>query len=386
MTTKVAQRIYPRGLNLAAALKSHSSFLLGPRMTGKSTLIRETLPDALVFDLLNSEDFLPLLESPSFLGRTIPPDTEIVVIDEIQKAPQLLDEVHRLIETRGIRFLLTGSSARKLRRGGVNLLGGRAGTIHFHPLLARELGDDFSIRRALRYGTLPSVYLSEEPRRVLANYVGTYLQEEVAAEGLARSLPAFARFLDLAAHCNATIVNFTSLASDSQVRRTTVHNYFDILKDTLLVTELPAWRKFSKRKPVVGSKYYFFDIGVATEIQNRGTRRYSRSEGFSFETWLLHELRSWIDYNARDETLHYWKSRSGYEVDFLLGDHTAIEVKAKPNVGTRDLRSLLALQQEETFRNYLCVCMESRPWRHENGVDVVPYRMFLDNMWDGQYG
>lgn len=211
-------------------------------------------------------------------------------------------------------------------------------------VLARELGDDFSKGRALRYGTLPFVYLSEEPRRVLANYVGTYLQEEIAAEGLARFLSAFARFLDLAAHCNATIVNFTSLASDSQVPRTTVHNYFDILKDTLLVTELPAWRRYSKRKPVVGSKYYFFDIGVATEIQNLGAHRYSRREGFSFETWLLHELRSWIDYNARDKTLHYWKSRSGYEVDFRLGDHTAIEAKAKPNVGTRDLRSLLALQ------------------------------------------
>ena len=354
-------------------------------MTGKSTLIRETLPDAMVFDLLDSRDFLALTENPTRLEETITTDTEIVVIDEIQKAPQLLDEVHRLIESRGVRFLLTGSSARKLRRRGVNLLGGRASTIHFHPLLYREIGSDFSLQRALTHGTLPAVYFSNEPQRALGNYVGSYLQEEIAAEGAARDLPAFTRFLDVAADCNATIVNFTNLSSDAQVARTTVHEYFEILKDTLLVHELPAWKGSSVRKPVSKSKYYFFDIGVAAAIQARTALTGNTSNGFAFETWLLHELRSWLDYRERDDILRYWQSRSGYEVDFLIGEHTAIEVKAKTNVGQRDLRSLRALMSEATFRNYLCVCLERRP-RHVDGIDVLPYGTFLENLWDGVYG
>ena len=385
MTITVSQKIYPRALDLSVILARHSCFLLGPRMTGKSTLVKETLPDTLSFDLLNSEDFFSLIQNPSLLEQSISPETRIVVIDEIQKAPQLLDEVHRLIEMKKIRFLLTGSSARKLRRGGVNLLGGRAGITQFHPLLAREIGNDFNLKKALRYGTLPSVYLSDEPSLVLKNYIGTYLHEEIAAEGVVRNLPSFVRFLELAAHCNATIVNFENLASDAQVSRTTVYNYFDILKDTLLAFELPAWRKSNVRKPIVSSKYYLFDIGVATAIQRRSSFRFAQSEGFSFESWLLHELRSWIDYNHRDDYLQYWKSRSGFEVDFLIDDHTAIEVKAKPHIGHRDLRSLRALKEEETFRNYLCVCLTSRPL-FIDGVEVVPYQMFLDNLWEGKYG
>ncbi len=384
MTNQLTNRIIPRTLDLSAKLALHSCFLFGPRMTGKSTLIRETLRDAVIFDLLSSDDFFPLIANPKSLENAILQDTEIVVIDEIQKAPQLLDEVHRLIETRKVRFLLTGSSARKLRRGGVNLLGGRAGTIHFHPLLARELGDDFNLGRALRYGTLPFVYMSEEPRQTLRNYVGTYLQEEIAAEGSVRNLPAFARFLDLAAHCNATIVNFANLASDAQVPRTTVHGYFEILRDTLILFELPALRQVSRRKPTVKSKYYFFDIGVATAIQKQGSHRLMQREGFSFETWLLHELRSWIDYSDRDEKLQYWKSQSGYEVDFLIGDHTAIEVKAKSHVGNRDLRSLRALMDEHSFKNHICVCLESRSL-HREGIDILPFDVFLENLWEGAY-
>lgn len=353
-------------------------------MTGKSTLIRETLPNAEVFDLLNSKDFLLLAGNPSNLEQVLDSNAKVVVIDEIQKAPQLLDEVHRLIEARNIQFLLTGSSARKLRRGGVNLLGGRAGTIQFHPLLTRELGDAFDLNRALRYGTLPSVYLSNEPRQILEDYVGTYLQQEIAAEAVVRHLPSFFRFLDLAAHCNATIVNFANLASDAQVARTTVLDHFDVLKDTLLGYELQAWRKSSRRKPIASSKFYFFDIGVVLAIQRLSSHRYAYAEGFSFETWMLHELRSWIDYNRRNDHLHYWRSRSGYEVDFLIGDHTAIEVKAKPHVGHRDLRSLRALREEETFRNYLCVCLESRP-RNVEGIEILPYKLFLDNLWDEKY-
>lgn len=380
----MSHNIVSRILKLPNLTKRRSWFLLGPRMTGKSTLIRETLPDATIFDLLSAEDFLAITQDPSYLESSLRPETELVVIDEIQKAPQLLDEVHRLIEKRRIPFLLTGSSARKLRRGGVNLLGGRAGTIHLHPLLLRELGAAFNLDRALEHGTLPAVYLSDDPHALLANYVGTYLKEEINAEGLSRNLPAFARFLDLAAHCNATIVNFSSLASDAQVPRTTVHGYFQILKDTLLVRELPAAREVSKRKAVTSSKYYFFDVGVAMAMQRQSPRRFAYQNGFAFETWLLHELQSWIDYCDRTDMLRYWKSRSGFEVDFLIGDHTAIEAKAKRIVNRRDLRSLDALRKEEGFRNYLCVCMEPRP-RNMDGIEILPYQMFLDQLWDGFY-
>ncbi len=307
-----------------------------------------------------------------------------MVIDEIQKAPQLLDDVHRLIEKTGIRFLLTGSSARKLRRGGVNLIGGRAGTINFHSLILREIGSEFSLQRALNHGTLPTVYLSDEPRRALRNYIGTHLQEAIAAEAITRNLPAFARFLDFAAHRNATIVKFSKLASDAQIPRTTIHGYFDILKDTLLIYELPAWRRSNIRKSVASSKYYFFDVEVATAIQERSSIRGRPENGFAFETRLLHELRSWIDYRDRDDVLSYWMARSGIEVDFLIGEHTAVEVKAKTRVGQRDLRSLKALMIENIFRNYLCVCLESRP-RHSGGIEILPYRMFLENLWDGAY-
>ena len=385
MTIIVTQKIYPRALDLSSILASRSCFFLGPRMTGKSTLIRETIPEALVFDLLKNEDYFALLENSFSLEDAVSSNTEIVVIDEIQKAPQLLDEVHRLIELKGIRFLLTGSSARKLRRGGVNLLGGRAGTVYFHPLIARELGNDFKLSRVLRFGTLPAVYFSNEPSRVLRDYVGNYLREEIAAEGVVRNLPAFMRFLDLASHCNATIVNYENLASDAQVSRNTVYNYFDILKDTLIAFELPAWRNSYKRKPIVSSKYYLFDIGVATAIQSSSAFRYAHSEGFSFETWILNELRSWIDYNERDDMLHYWRSRSGYEVDFLIHNHTAIEVKAKPHVGMRDLRSLRALKEEEIFKKFVCVCMGSRPM-YVDGIEILPYMTFLDYLWEGKYG
>lgn len=374
----------PRALDLSATLVPHSCFLLGPRLTGKSTLIRETLADAVVFDLLNNEHFLAVTDRPSSIEDSIDATTQVVVIDEIQKAPQLLDEVHRLIESRRIRFLLTGSSARKLRRGGVNLLGGRAGVVQFHPLLSREIGSDFNLSKALRYGTLPSVYLSQEPRRILRNYVGTYLEQEIAMEGLTRSLPSFSRFLDVAAHCNATVVNFSNVASDAQVPRTTVHDYFEIVKDTMLVHEVPAWRRSKKRKPIVSSKYYFFDVGVVNTLQARDTYRTESSNGFAFETWLHHELQTWIDYSDREESLRHWRSNSGFEVDFLIGNHTAIEVKAKRNVGGRDLRGLHALREEGIFRHYLCVCMETRP-RLVDGIGILPYQNFLRELWEGGY-
>ena len=210
-----------------------------------------------------------------------------MVIDEIQQLPELLNEVHRLIEARGVRFLLTGSSARKLRGGGVNLLGGRARIKHLHPLTRGEPGKHFDLNPAIGRSLLPSIYFSDDPRADLEAYAGAYLQQEVVAEGAARNAPAFSRFLRVAALANATIVNFTNLASDAQVARTTIYEYFEILKDTLILHELPPWRQSKKRKPLASSKYYFFDIGVVAALQGRQFRVGTPESGQALETYLM---------------------------------------------------------------------------------------------------
>jgi uncharacterized protein len=372
-----------RALDLGALVAKKPHFLLGPRQTGKTTLFRRALPEARVYDLLDAGTYLALSHRPSRLAEELGPNDRVVVIDEIQRLPELLNEVHRLIEERGVRFLLTGSSARKLRRGGVNLLGGRARTMHLHPLTCRELGAQFDLRRALTHGLLPSIYFSDDPRADLQAYMGSYLQQEILAEGATRNLPAFSRFLHVAALCNGTIVNFTNMANDAQVARTTIYEYFGILQDTLLLQELPAWRKTRKRKPLVSSKYYFFDVGVATALQGREARPGTPEFGASFETYLMHELMSYRDYKS-GEPLSYWRSTSGFEVDFILGDHTAIEVKARENVTPQDLKSLRALAEEKNLKRYLCVSLEPRR-RQVEGVVILPCRQFLEALWDGEF-
>jgi len=316
------------------------------------------------------------------LADELDPSTELVAIDEVQRLPEILNEVHRLIEQRGLRFLLTGSSARKLRRGGVNLLGGRARTKHLHPLTSAELGKRFDLARAIEAGTLPSIYFSDAAAADLAAYAGTYLQQEVVAEGATRNVPAFSRFLKVAALCNGTTVNFTNVGNDAQVPRTTVYEYFDILRDTLVLFELPAWRRSKRRKPIASSKYYFFDVGVVGALQGRQVRLGTPEFGVAFETWLMHELTAYSDYRS-GEPLHYWRSTTGFEVDFILGDHTAIEVKAKANVSSRDLRPLRALAEERSFRRYLCVSLEPRR-RKVEGIEVLPYAAFLAELWAGE--
>jgi uncharacterized protein len=378
-----AQVWVPRALDLAALVAKKSHFLLGPRQTGKTSLVRASLPEAKVYDLLDTAVFLSLSQNPGRLAEELGPRDRVVVIDEIQRLPELLNEVHRLIETRRTRFLLTGSSARKLRRGGVNLLGGRARTMRLHPLTSRELGDRFDLSHAASRGLLPSIYFSDDPRADLEAYAGLYLQQEIVAEGATRNVPAFSRFLKVAALCNGTIVNFTNVASDAQVARTTVYEYFEILKDTLVLHELPAWRKTQKRKPLASSKYYFFDVGVAGSLQGRTFQSGTPEFGEAFETILMHELVSYRDY-ASGEPISYWRSTSGFEVDFILGDHTAVEVKAKRNVSSQDLRPLRALAEEKLLKRYVCACLEPRA-RRTDGVEVLPFREFLDALWSGEY-
>lgn len=372
-----------RVLNLSALLEKKSYFLLGPRQTGKTFLIHHSFKDVRVYDLLDTSIYLALNQNPGRIAQEITPQDRIVVIDEIQRLPDLLNEVHRLIEAYSIRFLLTGSSARKLRRGGVNLLGGRARTKHLHPLTYKELGNLFDLHRAVDRGLLPSIYFSDDPDADLKAYTGLYLQQEIVAEGLTRNIPAFSRFLKVAAHCNGTIVNFTNVANDAQVARTTVYEYFEVLKDTLILYELSAWRKSKKRKPLASSKYYFFDVGVVGELQGRSFKPGTPEFGEAFETYIMHELTSYSDYMS-GEPLSYWRATSGFEVDFIIGDHTAVEVKAKENVSAQDVKSLKALAEEKCLKRYLCVSLEPR-MRKLDDITILPYKTFLEALWSGEY-
>lgn len=373
----------PRLLSPSALLNEKSHFILGPRQTGKTSLVLNNLGGVRVYDLLDTSVYLGLSRNPGRLSEELQPDDRFVVIDEIQRLPDLLHEVQRLIEKSRIRFLLTGSSARKLRRGGVNLLGGRARVKYLYPFVRRELGTRFDLGRALSSGLLPSIYFSANPSADLEAYAGTYLQQEVVAEGSARNIPAFSRFLHVAALCNGTVVNFTNVANDAQVPRTTVYEYFEVLKDTLILHELPAWQRSTKRKPLVSSKFYFFDIGVAGFLQGRRFAPGTAEYGEAFETYIAHELRAYRDYNSGD-ALSFWRSASGFEVDFILGDHTAVEVKAKQTIGPQDLKALVALSEEKKLKRYLCVSLEPRK-RTTGAIQIVPYEEFLDALWEGEF-
>ena len=375
-----------RLIDLPKLLAHKSGFLLGPRQTGKSWIIRHTLRDAQVYDLLDSATYADLSHHPARIEQewlADPPHGGVVVLDEVQRLPLLLNEVHRLIEQHGIRFLLTGSSARKLRGGGVNLLGGRARVHHLHPFVSAELGKTFDLMRAVNRGLLPPLYFSAEPEEDLAAYAGVYLREEIAAEALTRNLPAFSRFLQVAALCNGQMINYTRVANDAQVPRSTVVEYFGILKDTLIGYEAPAWRQSVKRKAITTAKFYLFDSGVTRHLQGRGGIQAGTPEfGQALETLLFHELRTYCDYRQAGEVA-YWRSASGFEVDFVVADRVAIEVKGTGRLADSDLRGLRALREENKLASYICVTLDPRP-RVVDGMQVLPVPIFLERLWAGE--
>jgi predicted AAA+ superfamily ATPase len=294
-----------------------------------------------------------------------------------------LNEVHLLIEQKHTHFVLTGSNARKLRHGGVNLLGGRARSKQLHPFVAAELGDAFLLPRALEFGSLPSIWFSSSPAEDLASYTQNYLQQEIVAEGASRNLPAFARFLQIAALGSGQILNFTQISSDAQVPRTTVHEYYGILKDTLLGCELPALKKAATRKPVSTSKFYLFDIGVVRSLQKRkGLACKTPEYGDALEHWIFHELNTWCSINFGHE-LSYWRTSSGFEVDFVLDESIAIEVKAKENVAKDDLKGLVAIAEDMPLKKRILVCLEPRP-RIVNGIEIMHALDFCQKLWRGQ--
>ena len=368
-----------RNIDIASVLAKKSVFLFGPRQCGKSWLVDHTLKDVHVIDLLSSEMFLRLSQHPEQLEQ-FGADGLPIVIDEIQKLPGLLDEVHRLIEKKGYRFLLTGSSARKLRKKGVNLLGGRARVRRLHPFSAFELKEKFSLERAINFGLLPAVWFSDEPEEDLADYIDEYLRQEIIAEGATRNLPAFSRFLEVAALANGEQIDYASISRDAQVPRSTVQEYFKILQETLLADEVAVWKRGVKRKTVETAKFYLFDTGVARRLTRRrevveGTPEY----GHLFETLVHHELRAYLDARIRDGVINYWRTQSGTEVDFVVGT-VAIEVKGKTVVDKRDLNGLRAIAEEGPFDHRIVVSREPLS-RAQDGVEILPYGDFIDRLW-----
>ncbi len=372
-----------RLLDLPGLLQKKSFFLFGPRATGKSFLIREQFPiNVPVLNLLKSELYLLLSSRPYELEPIINSYEQqgLVVIDEVQRVPMLLHEIHRLIEERGIRFLLTGSSARKLREKNVNLLAGRAWEAQLFPLTRHEI-PNFDLNRYLHFGGLPPVYLSEEPAEELGAYVHTYLQEEIQAESLVRKIPAFSRFLQLSALTSGEIMNFSKIANDAGIPVSTIREYYQILEDTFIGFMLPAWVKTIKRKPASTAKFYFFDLGVKNTLATiKNIEPQSDLYGQAFEHFIALELRAYLSYRRLSLPLSHWRSQQGCEVDFIVGDEFAIEVKTTNNVNEKHLKNLKSLQEENICKKYFLISHD-RVNRKYGQIEVIYWQDFLDKLW-----
>jgi predicted AAA+ superfamily ATPase len=370
-----------------------ASLLWGSRQTGKSTLLREAYPDGRWVDLLKAEEFRRYLARPELLREEIeaksPEPERQIVIDEIQKVPALLDEVHWLIENRGLHFALCGSSARKVKRGAANLLGGRAMRYELHGLTAAELGREFDLDRMLNHGYLPRIYQASRPKKMLDAYVADYLKEEVAAEGLVRNLPSFSDFLDIAALSDCEIVNFSNIARECGVSSHTTKSHFEILEDTLLGRWLPAYRKRPKRRVIRAPKFYFVDVGVVNRLARRGELLAgSELYGKAFENWVFHELSAFVSYCDYDGDLSYWRLASGIEVDFVLGDmKVAIEAKSSERITQDHLKGLRALEDDHPkVGRRIVVCRERRARKTPDGIEILPVAVLITRLWDGDLG
>jgi predicted AAA+ superfamily ATPase len=380
------EKIFKRALDLRLPPRA-SAFLWGPRRVGKSFYVRQTFPDAPLVDLLRSDVYHDYASRPALLRERFASRRRgLVVIDEVQKIPALLDEVHWLIENTSLSFLLTGSSARKLRRGHANLLAGRAWRRHLLPLSWREVGE-FELERGLRTGFLPPHFLSEQPLEELRAYVGDYLREEVASEALTRNIPAFAEFLRVAALTSSELLNYTNVARETGVSTKVVRTYFEILEDTWLGFRLPPWRRSRQRRLIETEKFYLFDVGVAGFLARREPRLGSAEFGKAFEHYVLMELKAYQAYRKPELELAFWRTASGQEVDFVLGEmDVAVEVKGSRRVHDGDLRGLRTLAEEGRVRRRVVVCLEERPRRLADRIEVLPWREFLERLWDGALG
>jgi len=379
--------MFERKINLPRP-GTETFFLWGPRQTGKTTLLQSTYPQAKRIDLLKAEEFRRYLERPETLREEVQAEDKVpfVVIDEVQKVPQLLDEVHWLMENRRLHFALCGSSARKVRRGHANLLGGRAVRYELFGLVASEIGEEFDLNRLLNHGYLPRHYLSEQPARLLSAYVSDYLKEEVAAEGLVRNLPTFSSFLSISALSDSELVNLSSIARDCGVSSHTVQSYFEILEDTLLGKWLPAFRKRPKRRTIAAPKFYFRDAGVVNFLaKRRGLEPGGALFGKAFENWVFHELSAYSMYREKLAELSYWRLASGIEVDFIVNAmELAVEAKATAKVTSDHLKGLRELKVDHPeVKRRVVVSLEPRERKTEDGILILPYRAFISRLWQG---
>ena len=364
-----------------------SFFLWGPRQTGKSSLLRATYPDATWIDLLRTDDFVRYATRPGLLREELldaPPGARIV-IDEVQKVPALLDEVHWLIENRGLRFALCGSSARRVRRGHANLLGGRALRYELLGLVSAEVGAGFDVVRAANHGFLPRHYLSDRPGPMLRSYVSDYLKEEIAAEGLVRNLPAFAGFLSAASLSDAELVNFANVARECGVSKPTVREHFQILVDTLLGRFLPAYVRRPKRRVIQAPKFYFADVGVVNQLARRGrVEPGSELFGKAFESWVHHELQAHRAYREFGYELAHWRLASGIEVNFVVDDvRIAVEAKATAGVHDRHLQGLRQIVVDHPgVKRRIVVSLDQKRRRTDDGIEILPARVFARELWE----
>ena len=362
-------------------------FLFGPRQTGKSYWLKKKFPKSIYYDLLKSDLFFKLHRWPHLIREELleKKPKRPVIIDEIQKIPALLDEVHYLMENKGLSFILTGSSARKLKRGGGNLLGGRALHRQLFPLVSREI-PHFDIFRITRYGSLPSVYPSKNPKALLKSYVKTYLKEEIQAESLVRRLQSFSIFLDIAAKTNTQLINYSNIAEDVGVSSKTIKEYYLILEDTFMGYLLPPYKKTKRRQAVSMHKFYFFDIGAVNALTGRwGVDKNSVEFGFCFEHFIFNEIKAYLQYTDDDRDMCFWRSKNHQEVDFVVGDNLAVEVKAKTRIQKKDLKGLKALCEEKPFKHKIIVSLEDTARLTEDNILILPYKNFLQKLWGGKF-
>ena len=383
-----------RSLDLNKILDRKSVFLIGPRMCGKSMYAKnEVRKPVLYWNLLSNTLFYRIVRNPALLEETLKAEelTEgLVVIDEIQRAPQLLYTVHQFIEDTDLVFLMTGSSVRKLKSGGVNLLGGRALEKKLHPLCYPEIKDrgDYTLEQIFRTGLLPEMYLDpENADEALEAYEGLYLETEIQLENEVNDLLGFINFLEKAALSNGQQINFSAFASDVGVSRQAIKTWYKILLDTLMVREIKPYGKTRKRKETSFSRFYFFDVGIARSIARMTVPTETMTEyGTFFETYIAMELVAYIDYTGLHDTdLTYYRTSDGKrEVDFIIGDEVAIEVKSSKAVSDKHLENLRELKEEGIFSSYIFVSREESPRRLEDGILILPWKDFLKRLWNGE--
>jgi len=359
-------------------------FLWGARQTGKSTLLKTLYPDSLWFDLLRFDVFERLSKNPSQLREIVlsTRPEKAVIIDEIQKIPALLDEVHWLIENVHTRFVLSGSSPRKILRSQANLLGGRALRYELFPLISQEI-PDFNLLRALNNGLLPRHYLTGNPKKMISSYIGNYLRDEILAEARIRNVATFSRFLEVAAFSNGEMVNYSNIASECGISAPTVKEYFQILEDTLTGRFLPSFQKRPKRRVILAPKFYYFDLGIANYLLKRGKIEMGGDNiGNVFEHFIYQEIYAHSNYSRLEYPIYYWRTASQIEVDFILADHeVAIEVKSTNNATPRHAKGLLSFAEEYLVKKLILVTNDPFP-RQMGAVLVLPWHLFLQKLWE----